>query len=140
MNKYGQSKMMKLPFSCSDATCPVATHAEIVGFFEACRNMASTIFLILFFVPVAYANLDDSNLSAQESKIVLKTERFSNLLGDFETIWNLVKKVASDQGLKVKEARVFPGEERTRLLSYIDTPDFKLYKNGYILRRRQKQK
>jgi hypothetical protein len=69
--------------------------------------------------------------------MLLKPELFSDRREAMTRFWALVTQAARTQGLDIMPNASFPGSGRNRFVSFIDTPDFGLYKKGYILRRRQ---
>ncbi len=57
----------------------------------------------------------------------------------YAKVWKVVKSIAENSGYAVVEARQ-PYKEELSTKEYMDTPDFKLRKMGYVLRRQEKYK
>ncbi len=69
-----------------------------------------------------------------EYKILLRSERFFQP-DQFELYWKKVARIADDHGVGVKKAdNAF--KRHVREVLFYDTPDYDLYRNAFILRRR----
>jgi hypothetical protein len=70
-----------------------------------------------------------------ESKIILRPERFTSR----ETFWDfarIVKRVAREHGVGFSTAEFEEERPQIREVVFLDTSDFRLYKSGFILRKR----
>jgi len=70
-----------------------------------------------------------------ECKIILKPEGFTSLQSFFE-FGKIVAKVAKDAGVGLSTAHLEGQRPQIREVVFLDTRDFRLYKNAFILRRR----
>jgi hypothetical protein len=69
-----------------------------------------------------------------EFKMLLSPEFFDSEKQGVSEFWELVHRTAKHQGLDVEDSSLDPS---TRYIAYLDTPDFALNRQGYILRMRQ---
>lgn len=70
-----------------------------------------------------------------EAKLILKPDRFKSVQS-FREFGKIVKRVAGDTGVGfIKDGNADAGPE-IREIIFLDTPDFALYRNAFILRRR----
>ncbi len=76
--------------------------------------------------------------SSCECKILLLPEHFEDYEAGARNFWAIIKKISRAKGLKTNLSKNEDVTERE--LNYIDTPDFMLYKTGYILRCRAEGK
>ena len=81
------------------------------------------------------ANAEDVKLSSRECKVLLSPEMFEDYETGAQNFWAIVEKVSKSRGLDTGLSKNNL-EITKRELNYIDTPDFKLYKAGFIIRRR----
>jgi hypothetical protein len=72
---------------------------------------------------------------SREFKLLLDGKKFNNPTEGMNEYWKLVKKVAKAQGVEIKEDS--PGDVGARYVSFYDTPDHRLFDQGFIIRRRQ---
>ncbi len=70
-----------------------------------------------------------------ESKLILKGDRFTSV-DSFDEFARLVKRTAKDAGIDFSRRAFKEGKPRIREVLFIDTPDFRLYNNAFILRKR----
>lgn len=70
-----------------------------------------------------------------EAKLILKPDRFTSV-DSFRQFGKLVQKTAKRLGVGFVEDREAGLRPEVREIVFIDTPDFRLYNNAYILRRR----
>ena len=71
-----------------------------------------------------------------EAKIILKGERFTSV-DTFRQLARLVKRAAKDADVGFSRKGFKDARPRTREVLFLDTADFRLYNNAFILRRRQ---
>lgn len=83
-----------------------------------------------------HENQKDPVLSARECKMLLKSERFADRQTGAAELLKLVKSACVQTGLPFTPSGLF-NEESVRLISFLDTAKFDLYRQGYVLRRRQ---
>lgn len=69
-----------------------------------------------------------------EYKILLRPERFFHP-DQFEVYWKKIARIAAEHGVGVETADR-PFKRHVREVLFYDTPDFDLYRNAFILRRR----
>lgn len=69
-------------------------------------------------------------------KILLQADRFATPQG-FSDYWRLASGIAADLGIETEGAGAYDSHD-LRAVSFWDTPDFDLYRIGFILRRRRK--
>jgi len=70
-----------------------------------------------------------------ESKLILKGDRFTSV-DSFEDFARLVKKTAKQADIDFSRKAFKDQKPRIREVLFFDTPDFRLYNNAFILRRR----
>jgi len=70
-----------------------------------------------------------------ESKIILKGDRFTSV-ESFDDFARLVKRTAKEAGVDFSRKAFKEAKPRIREVLFLDTPDFRLYNNAFILRRR----
>ncbi len=70
-----------------------------------------------------------------EAKLILKPDRFVSV-DSFRQFGKLVQKTAKRLGVGFVEDRETGMRPEVREIVFVDTPDFQLYKNAFILRRR----
>lgn len=75
-------------------------------------------------------------VSSRECKMLLLAAKFSDHKAAMKDFWYLVDRAGSAVGLKVKKIDASDREKTFREVSFMDTKNFDLYKNCYILRRR----
>src|SRR5215510_15922740 len=71
-----------------------------------------------------------------EAKIILKGDRFDSV-DTFRQFAKLVKQAAERAGVDFSRKGFKHGRPRIREVLFLDTADFRLYNNAFILRRRQ---
>lgn len=69
-------------------------------------------------------------------KLLLRADRFQTAQG-FVDYWKLASGIAADLGIETGASSGFSGHEQ-RAVSFWDTPNFDLYRIGFILRRRRR--
>ncbi len=78
-------------------------------------------------------------LNSSEYKLLLNPDQFSDYAKAFETYWGIINEVASTEGIPV-----IPSEHPLKLkhkeVSFFDTKDLDLRKNGFLLRQKLKYK
>ncbi len=74
---------------------------------------------------------------SREAKLLLAGERFAQREQAFVAYWALVRKVAAEQGVKVRP-RYKGAREKRREVTFWDTADHSLRRRGYALRTRRK--
>src|SRR3954468_8907706 len=70
-----------------------------------------------------------------ESKIILKGDRFTSV-DCFHEFARLVKRTAKEAGVDFSRKPFKDAKPRIREVLFLDTPDFRLYNNAFILRKR----
>jgi hypothetical protein len=70
-----------------------------------------------------------------ESKIILKGDRFTSV-ESFDDFARLVKRTAKEAGIDFSRKDFKEAKPSIREVLFFDTPDFRLYNNAFILRRR----
>jgi len=70
-----------------------------------------------------------------QSKITLKADRFTSVKS-FREFGKLVRRAAKDVGVALDTDADGDRRPDVREILFVDTPDFRLYNNGFILRRR----
>jgi hypothetical protein len=70
-----------------------------------------------------------------ESKLILKGDRFTSV-DSFDEFARLVKRTAKEAGVDFSRKAFREAKPRIREVLFIDTPDFRLYNNAFILRKR----
>ena len=70
-----------------------------------------------------------------ESKLILKGDRFTSV-DSFDEFARLVKRTAKEAGIDFSRKAFKDAKPRIREVLFLDTPDFRLYNNAFILRRR----
>ena len=70
-----------------------------------------------------------------ESKLILKGDRFTSV-DSFEDFARLVKKTAKQADIDFSRKDFKDAKPRIREVLFFDTPDFRLYNNAFILRKR----
>ncbi len=78
-------------------------------------------------------------LNSSEYKLLLNPEMFEDYKAGFEAYWNIINEVALAEGIPVI-ASEHPMKLKHKEVSFFDTPDLDLRKNGYLLRQKQKYK
>jgi hypothetical protein len=73
-------------------------------------------------------------LQYREYKLMLQSESFSHSQ-QFHKFWKITRRVAKSLGISIGK-RGKPMETHLREVLFFDTPKFRLYNNGFILRRR----
>lgn len=73
-------------------------------------------------------------LQYREYKLLLRAERFVHSQ-QFHKFWKITRRVAKSLGIPIYK-RGKPMETHLREVLFFDTPKFRLYNNGFILRRR----
>jgi hypothetical protein len=76
------------------------------------------------------------DLQYLEAKIILKGDRFSSV-DDFREFSRLVKQAAASADIDFSRKGFKRARPRIREVLFLDTADFRLYNNAFILRRRQ---
>ncbi|MEW6708786.1 MAG: hypothetical protein AB1403_03105 [Candidatus Riflebacteria bacterium] len=100
--------------------------------------MKKLALIVLFFslLGCLTAEAGRNGPESREYKILLKAENFTSFTKGCELFWELVESVALDHGVKVKKVeKNYPNRE----ICFIDTPDFSLYKKGFMLRLRSEE-
>src|SRR6185369_8807299 len=77
--------------------------------------------------------LDD--IEYLQCKIILKPDRFTSIAG-FHEFGTLVRRTADDLGIGFSSDAVEELRPQIREIVFLDTPDYRLYNNAFILRRR----
>ncbi len=98
-----------------------------------CATFALAALVSLF--TATPARSEDVKLSSRECKVLLLPEMFEDYETGAQNFWAIVEKVSKSRGLDAGLSKNNL-EVTKRELNYIDTPDFKLYKAGFIIRRR----
>lgn len=70
-----------------------------------------------------------------ESKLILKGDRFTSV-DSFDEFARLVKRTAKQADIHFSRKAFKDGKPRIREVLFFDTPDFRLYNNAFILRKR----
>lgn len=70
-----------------------------------------------------------------EAKLILKPDQFTSVQS-FRDFGKIVRKTARKSGVGFIEDKGFDQRPRDREIIFLDTPDFALYRNAFILRRR----
>jgi hypothetical protein len=70
----------------------------------------------------------------REYKLLLRADRFSHSQ-QFHKFWKITRRVAKSLGIAIRK-RGKPMETHLREVIFFDTPKFRFYNNGFILRRR----
>ena len=70
----------------------------------------------------------------REYKLLLRADRFDSSQ-QFHKFWKVTRRVAKSLGISIRK-RGKPMETHLREVIFFDTPKFRLYNNGFILRRR----
>jgi hypothetical protein len=70
-----------------------------------------------------------------ESKVILKGDRFTSV-DCFDDFARLVKRTAKEAGVDFSRKAFKDANPRIREVLFLDTPDFRLYNNAFILRKR----
>jgi len=78
-------------------------------------------------------------LNSSEYKLLLNPVMFTDYQKGFEAYWAIVNEVAADQNIPVI-ASEHPQQLKHKEVSFFDTPNLDLRKNGYLLRQKQKYK
>ncbi len=73
-------------------------------------------------------------LQYREYKLLLQANRFSRPQ-EFHKFWKITRRVAKELGIAIRK-RGKPMETHLREVIFFDTPKFRLYNHGFILRRR----
>jgi hypothetical protein len=73
-------------------------------------------------------------LQYREYKLLLRADHF-NHSQQFHKFWKITRRVAKSLGIAIRK-RGKPMETHLREVIFFDTPKFRLYNNGFILRRR----
>jgi hypothetical protein len=73
-------------------------------------------------------------LQYREYKLLLRADRFTHSQ-QFHKFWKVTRRVAKSLGIAIRK-RGKPMETHLREVIFFDTPKFRLYNNGFILRRR----
>ncbi|MEN8192485.1 MAG: hypothetical protein ABFS12_06680 [Bacteroidota bacterium] len=78
---------------------------------------------------------DTALVKAHEHKLLLNNSKFENIDKAFSEFWEVVKAVADQQGIKVKESDD-KFEQTHRQVEFYDTEDLGLNMKGYLIRKR----
>src|SRR5215831_14536056 len=70
-----------------------------------------------------------------ECKLILRADHFSSA-ASFHEYAKLVRQAAEDHGIDFTAEHLKAAKPRTREVIFLDTKDFSLYNNAFILRRR----
>jgi hypothetical protein len=70
-----------------------------------------------------------------ESKLILKGDRFTSV-DSFDELARLVKRTAKEADIDFSRKAFRDAKPRIREVLFLDTPDFRLYNNAFILRKR----
>ena len=70
-----------------------------------------------------------------ESKLILKGDRFTSV-DSFDEFARLVKRTAKQADIDFSRKAFKDAKPRIREVLFLDTPDFRLYNNAFILRKR----
>ena len=73
-------------------------------------------------------------LQYREYKLLLRADRFTHSQ-QFHKFWKVTRRVAKSLGIEIRK-RGKPMETHLREVVFFDTPKFRLYNHGFILRRR----
>src|SRR5579859_8293240 len=73
-------------------------------------------------------------LQYREYKLLLRADRFTHSQ-QFHKFWKVTRRVAKSLGVAIHK-RGKPMETHLREVIFFDTPKFRLYNHGFILRRR----
>ena len=83
---------------------------------------------------VAAAIVHHDLVQYREYKLLLRPDRFGESQ-QFHKFWKIARRVAKSLGIAIRK-RGKPMETHLREVIFFDTPKFRLYNNGFILRRR----
>ena len=76
-------------------------------------------------------------LNSSEYKLLLNPEMFNDFKAGFEAYWTIINEVARAEGIPVITSE-HPMKLKHKEVSFFDSPDLELRKNGYLLRQKQK--
>jgi hypothetical protein len=86
--------------------------------------------------PASYSNGDPLDVVQYlEAKLILKPDRFTSV-ESFRDFGKLVKRTAKSQRVRFSDDPEAARRPEIREIIFVDTPDFRLYNNAFILRRR----
>ena len=95
--------------------------------------------LIVFLIGCNTAEKKESEhklpLNSHEHKLLLNANKFENTENAFSEYWQIVKKIAIEQDLKVVEYENHL-KQKHRIVNYYDTKNFDLRKKGFVIRKR----
>ncbi|MCK5520308.1 MAG: hypothetical protein KAI81_04285 [Candidatus Marinimicrobia bacterium] len=81
----------------------------------------------------------DLFLNSSEYKLLLSPAKFTNPTDAFAEYWEVIKKVAGEEGIPVL-AKEKPLKEKHKAVSFLDTKNLDLRKNGFLLRHKRTYK
>src|SRR5579863_10361398 len=84
--------------------------------------------------PGADSSFHRDLIQYREFKLMLRADRFTHSQ-QFHKFWKLTRRLAKSLGIAIRK-RGKPMETHLREVLFFDTPKFRLYNNGFILRRR----
>lgn len=87
-------------------------------------------------IPAGYADGQPfDRITYLEAKLILKPDQFTSVRS-FRDFGRIVRDVAAETGVGFTEDRAAGKRPEIREIIFLDTPDFALYRNAFILRRR----
>jgi|TARA_B100000035_G_scaffold146946_1_gene125234 hypothetical protein len=98
------------------------------------------VLVVLLFTAGCTSNSQNEfKLNSSEYKLLLDSARFADIEQGFRDYWTIIKAVAEEEGIPVAESE-HPYKIKHKEISFFDTRNYDLKKNGYILRRKIKYK
>jgi hypothetical protein len=82
----------------------------------------------------AASTIHHDPLQYRDYKLLLRADRFSHSQ-QFHKFWKVTRRIAKSLGIAIRK-RGKPMETHLREVIFFDTPKFRLYNNGFMLRRR----
>ncbi len=97
--------------------------------------------LFILFIGCSVSDKEESvnklPLNSHEHKLLLNSDKFENMENAFSEYWQIAKKIAIEQELKVVEYENNL-KQKHRIVHYYDTQNFDLRKKGFLIRKRTK--
>ena len=103
------------------------------------RKILQIPILIMFIFVTGFSSspLNEFKLNSSEYKLLLAPTKFDDIDQGFRDYWAIVKTVAEEQGIPITESE-HPYKIKRKEISFFDTQNLDLKKNGYMLRRKNK--